>query len=189
VRKKEEIKMAIDTTKNPIPFEMAQIPGPEMAKCFKPVVMGAIIKKAKRPLLVVGAELFDDPIMFDKMIEMGKMGIPIAATAHSVKGFVDKGYLDNVYQIGLHPLTANLRFPDWMGMDGKGQYDVVIFMGIFYKFANAMFSTLKNFNRDIKRISIDRYYHVNANMTFGNMAFTPDDYHAAVDEVIAAMKK
>ena len=184
-----EVKKGIDTTKNPIPFEMAQIPGPEMAKCFKPVVMGAIIKKAKRPLLVVGAELFDDPIMFDKMIEIGKMGIPIAATAHSVKGFVDRGYLENVYQIGLHPLTANLRFPDWMGLDGKGQYDVVIFMGIFYKFANAMFSTLKNFNRDIKRISIDRYYHVNANMTFGNMAFNADDYHAAVDELIAAMKK
>ena len=31
MRKKEEIKMAIDTTKNPLPFEMAQIPGPEMA--------------------------------------------------------------------------------------------------------------------------------------------------------------
>ncbi len=76
-----------------------------------------------------------------------------------------------------------------MGLDGKGQYDAVIFMGIFYKFANAMFATLKNFNRDIKRISIDRYYHINANMTFGNMAFIPDDYHAAVDEVIAAMKK
>jgi len=26
-------------------------------------------------------------------------------------------------------------------------------------------------------------------MTFGNMAFNPDDYHAAVDEVIAALKK
>jgi len=26
-------------------------------------------------------------------------------------------------------------------------------------------------------------------MTFGNMAFNPEDYHAAVDEVIAAMKK
>jgi len=26
-------------------------------------------------------------------------------------------------------------------------------------------------------------------MTFGNMAFNPDDYHAAVDEVIAAMRK
>ena len=48
-----------------------------------PKVMAAIIKKAKRPLLVVGAELFDDPVMFDKMIEMGKTGIPIAATAHS----------------------------------------------------------------------------------------------------------
>jgi acetyl-CoA decarbonylase/synthase complex subunit epsilon len=184
-----EVKKGIDTTKNPIPFEMAQIPGPEMAKTYMPKVIGAIIRKAKRPLLVVGAELFDDPVMFDKMIEMGKMGIPIAATAHSVKGFVDRGYLENVYQIGLHPLTNFLRFPDWKGLDGQGQYDVVIFLGIYYKFANGMLSTLKNFNRDIKRVSIDRYYHVNADMTFGNLAFNPDDYHAAVDEVIAAMKK
>jgi len=181
--------MAVDTTKNPIPFEMAQIPGPEMAKAYQAKVIGAILKKAKRPLLVVGAELFDDPVMFDKAIEIGKMGVPIAATAHSVKGFVERGYMENVYQIGLHPLTNYLRFDDWMGLDEKGQYDTVIFMGIFYKFANAMFSTLKHFNRNIKRVSIDRYYHVNANMTFGNMAFNPEDYHAAVDEVIAAMKK
>jgi acetyl-CoA decarbonylase/synthase complex subunit epsilon len=181
--------VGIDTTKDATPFEMAQIPGPEMAKTYMPKVIAAIIKKSKRPLLVVGAELFDDPVMFDKMIEIGKAGIPIAATAHSVKGFVDRGYMNNVYQIGLHPLTNYLRFPDWKGLDGQGQYDTVIFMGIFYKFANAMFSTLKNFNRDIKRISIDRYYHVNANMTFGNMAFKPDDYHAAVDEVLAALKK
>ena len=184
-----EAKKGIDTTKNPIPFEMAQIPGPEMAKTYMPKVIGAIIKKAKKPILVVGAELFDDPVMFDKAIEIGKTGIPIAATAHSVKGFVERNYLDNVYQIGLHPLTANIRYEDYKGLDGKGNYDVVIFMGIFYKFANAMFSTLKHFNRNIKRVSIDRYYHVNADMTFGNMAFNPDDYHAAVDEVIVALKK
>jgi len=181
--------MAVDTTKNPVPFEMAQIPGPEMAKPYSTKVIGAIIKKSKRPLLVVGAEFFDDPVMFDKAIEIGKTGVPIAATAHSVKGFVERGYIENVYQIGLHPLTNYLRFPDWKGLDGKGQYDCVIFAGIFYKFANAMFSTLKNFNRDIKRISIDRYFHVNANMTFGNLAFSPDEYHEAVDEIIAILKK
>lgn len=184
-----EPKKGIDTTKNPVPFEMAQIPGPEMAKTYLPKVMGAIIKKAKRPLLVVGAELLDDSVMFDKVIEIGKMGIPIAATAHSMKGFVERGYTDNVYMIGLHPLTSYLRFEDWKGLDGKGQYDLVIFTGIFYKFANAMFSALKNFNRNIKRVSIDRYYHVNADMTFGNLAFEPDNYHAAIDELLAAMKK
>lgn len=181
--------MAVDTTKNPVPFEMAQIPGPEMAKAYKTNVIGAIIKKSKRPLLVVGAELFDDPVMFDKAIEIGKTGIPIAATAHSVKGFVERDYLENVYTIGLHPLTNNLRFKDYKGLDGEGHYDTVIFMGIFYKFANAMFSALKHFNRDVRRISIDRYYHVNANMTFGNLAFNPDGYHEAIDEVIAVLQK
>jgi acetyl-CoA decarbonylase/synthase complex subunit epsilon len=71
-----EVKKGIDTTKNAVPFEMAQIPGPEMAKAYLPKVMGAIIKKSKRPLLVVGAELFDDPIMFDKMIEMARWEYP-----------------------------------------------------------------------------------------------------------------
>lgn len=181
--------MAVDTTKNAVPFEMAQIPGPEMAKAYKTAVIGAIMKKAKRPLLVVGAELFEDPVMFDKAIEIGKTGVPIAATAHSIKGFVERGYTDNVTMIGLHPLTNYLRFKDWQGLDGQGQYDVVIFTGIFYKFASAMFSALKNFNRDIKRVSIDRYYHVNADMTFGNLAFDPEQYHEAVDEVIATLKK
>jgi acetyl-CoA decarbonylase/synthase complex subunit epsilon len=184
-----EVKKGIDTTRNPVPFDLAQYPGPEMAKTYKHTVIAAIIKKAKRPLLVVGAELFDDPIMFDKAIEIGKTGIPIAATAHSVKGFVERGYLDNVYQIGLHPLTSYMRFDDWQGLDGKGPYDVVIYMGIFYKFANGMLSTLKHFKRDIKRVSIDRYYHINADMTFGNMAFDPDDYHTAIDEIIATLKK
>ncbi len=164
--------MAVDTTKNAVPFEMAQIPGPEMAKAYNTAVIGAIIKKAKRPLLVVGAELFEDPVMFDKAIAIGKTGVPIAATAHSIKGFVERGYTDNVTMIGLHPLTNYLRFKDWQGLDGKGQYDVVIFMGIFYKFAS----------------SIDRYYHVNADMTFGNLAFDPDKYHEAIDEVIAKLK-
>lgn len=183
-------EMAVDTTKNPIPFEMAQIPGPEMAKAYPVKVIGAIIKKAKRPLLVVGAELFDDPIMFDKAIEIAKAkNMPIAATAHTIKGFLERGYTTNVYQIGLHPLTNYLRFKDWKGLDGQGQYDVVIFMGIFYKFANAMFSALKHFNRDIKRISIDRYYHVNADMTFGNLAFDSAGYHEAIDELIAILKK
>ena len=110
--------VGIDTTKDATPFEMAQIPGPEMAKMYMPKVIAAIIRKSKRPLLVVGAELFDDPVMFDKMIEIGKAGIPIAATAHSVKGFVDRGYMNNVYQIGLHPLTNYLRFP---GLEGPGR--------------------------------------------------------------------
>lgn len=42
-----EAKKGIDTTRNPIPFEMAQIPGPEMAKTYMPKVIGAIIKRRR----------------------------------------------------------------------------------------------------------------------------------------------
>jgi acetyl-CoA decarbonylase/synthase complex subunit epsilon len=181
--------MAVDTTKQPIPFDIAQSLGPEQGKTYMTKVIGAIIKKAKRPLLVCGSEFFDDPVMFDKAIEMGKLGIPIAATAHAIKGFIERGYTENVKSIGFHPLAGYLRFKDWKGLDGQGNYDLVIFMGLPYKFASATFSALKNFNRDIKRVSIDRYYHVNADMTFGNMAFKPDEYHAAVDEIIEVLKK
>ncbi|TRZ68129.1 MAG: CO dehydrogenase/acetyl-CoA synthase complex subunit epsilon [Methanothrix sp.] len=181
--------MAVDTTKTPIPFDMATSIGPEISKTYNTKVIGAIIKKSKRPLLIAGAEFFEDPVMFDKAIEIGKTGVTIAATAHTIKAYIEKGYTENVYSIGFHPLAGYLRFKDWMGLDGEGHYDTVIFAGLNYKFASATINALKNFNRDIRRVSIDRYYHPNADMTFGNMAFKPDDYHEAVDEVIAVLKK
>ncbi|MHC1584892.1 MAG: CO dehydrogenase/acetyl-CoA synthase complex subunit epsilon, partial [Candidatus Syntropharchaeia archaeon] len=141
-----------------IPFDVANIPGYEMGRVVPPEVMGSVISTAKRPLLVVGAEVLEDDLI-EKAIEIGKKGIPIAATGHSTVGFVEKGY-DGFTYIPLHELTNCLRDPEWKGLDGKGNYDLVIFFGITYYLASQMLSCIKNFctNPLMKAISIDRYY-------------------------------
>lgn len=73
-----------------IPFDMANIPGPEMGGVAPPEVMGSYISSAKRPLLVVGSEILRDDFFIEIAIELGKKGIPIAATGHSIRGFVKK---------------------------------------------------------------------------------------------------
>jgi len=175
-----------------IPFDVANIPGPETGEVVAPEVIGSYISSAKRPLLVVGSEILRDGFFVEIAIELGKKGIPIAATGHSIKGFVEKGYSENVQYYNLHDLTNCLRDPNWRGLDGKGNYDFVIFFGITYYYASQMLSCIKNFATDplVRAVSIDRYYHPNARMGFTNI--TPrqeEDYKAMLNRVVGSIKR
>ncbi len=128
-----------------IPFDVANVPGPETGRIAPPGVIGSYISSAKKPLLVVGSELLWADFFLDIAIEIGKKGIPIAATGHSIKGFVEKEYTENVTYYNLHGLTNCLRDPSWKGLDGGGNYDFVIFYGILYYYASQMLSCIKNF--------------------------------------------
>ncbi len=154
-----------------IPFDIANIPGPETGGVVAPEVVGNYISGAKRPLLIVGSEILRDKFFLEIAIELGKKGIPIAATGHSIRGFIELGYTTNVTQDNLHELTNCLRDPNWTGLDGQGNYDFVIFYGIVYYYASQMLSCIKNFATDplIRAVSIDRYYHPNARMSFANV--------------------
>jgi len=160
------------------PFDIANVPGPAaLGVVATPEAMASVVSSAKRPLLVVGSEILRDDFYLDIAIEIGRKGIPIAATGHSIKGFVQKGYTDNVHIINLHELTNCLRDPEWRGLDGGGSYDVVIFFGILYYYASQMLSCIRNFCvRPLMRaISIDRYFHPNAAMSFPNIRPKDED--------------
>jgi len=174
-----------------IPFDVANIPGPETGEVAPPEVIGSYISGAKRPLLVVGSELLRDDFFLDIAIEIGKKGIPIAATGHSVKRFVEKGYREEVYYYNLHELTNCLRDPNWKGLDGAGNYDFVIFYGIIYYYASQMLSCLKNFATDplVRTVSIDRYYHPNARMSFTNvMTWMEGEYKDMLNKLVESIK-
>lgn len=174
-----------------IPFDIGNVPGPDMGRIARPETISEVITRSERPLLVVGSETLEDDLM-DKAIEIGKKGIPIAATGHSIKGFVEKGYVENVHLFSLHDLTNRLRDPNWTGIDGKGNYDLVIFFGIIYYFASQMMSCLKNFAIDpmIRVVSIDKYYHPHARMTFPNIHPTEKDtYVNMLDKVIEHIRR
>ncbi|MBA1341474.1 MAG: Acetyl-CoA decarbonylase/synthase complex subunit epsilon [ANME-2 cluster archaeon] len=171
----------LDTTKNAVPFDKANIPGPKMAKAVKAEVAGKFISKAKRPLLIVGTAACEDGVI-EIVRSMAEKGIPVAATGSSLKRLKEEG-IDATY-VNLHALVSYLKDPDWKGFDGKGGYDTTIFLGHTYYYASQLMSTLKNFTK-IKVISIDRHYHPNAGQSFGNLK--PDDFIRALDVVVAQL--
>ncbi len=180
-KKKEE--KVIDTTRQAVPFNTGNIPGPKMARAVMPAVPGKMLVKAKRPLLIVGSEI-DDGDVLARVVTLGKAGIQIASVGDSYKYLADKG-LDAHY-VNMHALASYLCDPNWKGLDGKGNYDLVVFFGITYYYASQAISALKNFS-NIKVISIDRYYHPNADMSFGNLK--DDVFLEALDEVIEQITK
>ena len=183
IGKTEQAEKIIDTTRQAFPFNTGNIPGPKMARAVMPAVPGKMLAKAKRPLLIVGSEIHDRD-MLAKAVAIGQAGIQIAAVGNAFRSIGDKGL--DVHYANMHALASYLCDPNWKGLDGKGNYDLVVFFGITYYYASQAISALKNFS-NIKVISIDRYYHPNADMSFGNLK--DDVFLDALDEVIAQIPK
>lgn len=179
----EQAEKTIDTTRQAVPFDTGNIPGPKMARATMPAVSGKMIAKAKRPLLIVGSQVHE-PEVLARAVAMGKGGIQIAAVGNAYKSLGDKGL--DVHYMNMHALASYLCDPNWRGLDGKGNYDLVVFFGITYYYASQAISALKNFSKT-RVISIDKYYHPNADMSFGNLK--KDVFIEALDMVIAELPK
>ena len=119
------------------PWQTAEIAGPKKALLImKPEVVVAMIKRAKRPILIVGHLATEtDPekgIMIDYAIRLNKAsGIPVVATAHTSRDFVKQGF-HPAAQMSAMDIGNRLKDPTWSGLDGKGPYDVALFMGLPY---------------------------------------------------------
>jgi len=80
------------------PWQKAEIPGPKKALVItKPEVVVAMIKRAKRPILIAGAKVAETDIagekLIDYVIKLAKAGkIPVVATAHTVGEFLKRGF-------------------------------------------------------------------------------------------------
>lgn len=172
-----------DTTRQAVPFDTGNIPGPKMARAVMPGVAGKMIAKARRPLLIVGSEVHDEEVLA-RAVALGGKGIQIAAVGNAYISLGDKGL--DVHYMNMHALASYLCDPDWPGLDGKGGYDLVAFFGITYYYASQAISALKNFSK-LRVVSIDKYYHPNADMSFGNLR--KDVFIAALDEVIGELQK
>ena len=154
-----------------------------MARAVLPAVSGKMLARAKRPLLIVGSEVHDKDVLA-RAVAIGETGIQIAAVGNAYTSLGDKGL--DVHYANLHALASYLCDPDWKGLDGRGGYDLVAFFGLTYYYASQAISALKNFSK-IRVISLDRYYHPNADMSFGNLK--KDVFAAALDETIKELPK
>ncbi len=157
------------------PWQTAEIAGPKKALLIlKPEVVIAMVKRAKRPILVVGhlaAEDYSEDIkMIDYAIRLSKTtGIPVVATAHMVSEFLKKDFQPAAWMPAMD-IGNRLKDPEWKGLDGKGTYDLALFMGLPYYMEFVILSALKHFSTNLKTISLDRFYNPHATWSFPNLS-------------------
>ena len=157
------------------PWQKAEIAGPKKALLIlKPEVVTAMIKKAKRPLLVVGhqaAEHYSDNVkMIEYAIRMSRTaGVPVVATASTISHFVKAGFQPAAHMSAME-IGNRLSDPEWKGLDGRGSYDLALFMGLPYYMQFVILSGLKHFSIDLKTLSLDRFYNPHATWSFPNLS-------------------
>lgn len=153
------------------PWQTAEIPGPKKASIItKPEIVAAMIKKAKRPVLVVGHKAADvrlgDKKLIDRMIELANKGsIPIVATAHMIGEFLKRSYKPAGFMPAVD-VGNRLTDSEWKGLDGKGPYDLALFVGLPYYMEWTILNGLKHFAPNLKTITLERVYHPNASWSF-----------------------
>lgn len=156
------------------PWQKAEIAGPKKALLIlKPEVVVAMVKKANRPLLIIGHHAAegngDDVKMIDHAIQMSKAAsIPVIATAHIVSEFVKRGFSLARWMAAMD-IGNRLADPEWKGLDGKGAYDLALFAGIPYYMQFVILAGLKHFT-NLKTISLDRFYNPHASWSFPNLS-------------------
>jgi acetyl-CoA decarbonylase/synthase complex subunit epsilon len=156
------------------PWQTAEVCGPTKAQTLKkPVVVGALLKKAKHPLLIVGANALTEKTqkksMIDYFIELSTAGnIPIVATSNTIKAFKEKEF-NNVYSHGVMEMAGLLQDPDWMVAPKKGPHDLVMSFGYPYYMEWLLLSALINFAPQIKTVTLGRYFQPHASWSFPNL--------------------
>jgi len=174
-----------------IPGQTAEIPGPKKAFLIpKPEVAAAMMKRAKRALLVVGSKAAKiktkDGDLVDSAMRLSRIGnITVAATGHLVGEFRRRDAYE-VYTMPLMNLGDRLRDPEWGGFDGKGPYDLALFVGFPYYLEWLVLSGLKSFAQDLRTISLERVYQPNASWSFGNTA--EEEWKEIIDKIASILE-
>jgi len=157
-----------------------------------PVEYANLIKKAKRPLLVVGPLLLvstdDGKILMEYALEIAKAAdIPICATAQTKGKIVELGVQPDFVYDTVEIVNA-LKDPEWRGVRKEGNHDLVIFFGIRSDLGNQSLSTLKHFAPHLKTMTLCKHYFPHANYSLPN--FKKDaKWQEFLESLIADLKK
>ncbi|QEF94814.1 CO dehydrogenase/acetyl-CoA synthase complex subunit epsilon [Methanothermobacter sp. KEPCO-1] len=156
------------------------------ATVMPPEMVASAIKKSERPLMVVGSLVNDLPHdILDRIVKIIKKGkMDVALTGGSGLRLNE---LRRKNIIGVIELVNNLKNPDWEGFDGNGNYDLVCFIGVPYYIGSQGLSTLKAFAPHLKTVTLCRYMHPNADMSYPSMKYT--EWLRWLDELIDALEQ
>jgi len=155
------------------PWQTAEVAGPRKALIItKPEVVVAMIKQAKRPILIAGHKTAETRMKNKKLIDYiiklaENANIPIVATAQVAGEFLKRGHEPAAWMPALD-ISNRLADPEWRGLDGNGSYDLALFVGLPYYMEWTILSGLKNFASNVKTVTLDNTYQPNATWSFSN---------------------
>jgi len=150
-----------------IPWQPTVIAGPKQGLLVTPETAKLMLEKAKRPLFVVGPFGKNEPLMNHVKSIAEIWDMPIVTTADAFKSFYENRIETTSY--GIVEITNLLKDPEWKGIKGEGQHDLVVFVGVIYYIASQGLSTLKHFAPHLKTLTICKFFHSNADASFPNM--------------------
>jgi acetyl-CoA decarbonylase/synthase complex subunit epsilon len=155
------------------PWQCAEIAATKKANPInKPEIAVAMIKKASRPLLIVGSYATERWMEGKQLIEYlidfaNSSKVPIVATAHMVGEFLKRGYQPAGFMSAMD-ISNRVADPEWKGLDGKGPYDLVMLVGLPFYMEELILSGLMHFSPDQKTMTLDNLYHPHASWSFPN---------------------
>jgi len=155
------------------PWQCAEIAATKKANPItKPEIAVGMIKRAVRPLLIVGSNAterwMEGRQLIDFIIDFANASkVQVVATAHMVGEFIKRGYTPTGFMTAMD-IGQRVVDPTWHGLDGKGHPDLVIFVGLPYYMEALLLSGLKHFAPDQKTMTIDNLFHAHANWSFPN---------------------
>jgi anaerobic carbon-monoxide dehydrogenase, CODH/ACS complex subunit epsilon len=150
------------------------------------------IKKAKRPLLVVGPLLLgsspDGKLLMEYAIDLARAAsIPICATAQTRGKLVEMGVQPDCVYDAVEIVNA-LKDPDWKGVKKEGNHDLVMFFGIRSDLGSQGLSTLKHFAPHLKTMTLCKHYFPHASYSLTN--FRKDaKWQEFLESLIEELKK
>jgi len=150
-----------------IPWQPTTIAGPKQALLVTPETAEMMLKKAKRPLMIIGPLIKDSPVLSLASLIAEKWNVPIVSTGDAFKALNEADVKSKPY--GVVEIVNLLKDPEWKGINGEGQHDLVLFIGVIYYIGSQGLSTLKHFAPHLKTLTLCKFFHSNADASFPNM--------------------
>jgi acetyl-CoA decarbonylase/synthase complex subunit epsilon len=155
------------------PWQCAEVAATKKAnQITKPEVAIALVKRAARPVLIVGSNATERSMegrqLIDYLIDLAKASkVQVVATAHMVGEFLKRGYEPADFMSAMD-IGNRLVDPDWQGIDGKGHPDLALFVGLPYYMESLILAGLKHFAPDLKTMTLDNVFHPHASWSYPN---------------------
>jgi len=152
----------------------------------------ALIKQARRPLLVLGPKLLEESLggrpLLEWALDIAKAAnMATCATAH-VKG--------KMVTLGVKPdseydaveIVNHLKDANWKGVKKEGNHDLVLFFGFRTDFGNQSLSVLKHFAPHLKTMTLCKYVFPNADYTLPNLR-KDEDWQMFLEDLLSCLKE